>query len=110
MRALLLLLLAGCSVINYSTRPEDFPGLKITVHEYPSIAEVRQACDQAAQKYGQSISAFVVACSEWRFDTLSCAVHVPVDSPELLEHERAHCQGYDHVGESTIADAWKAYR
>jgi hypothetical protein len=28
----------------------------------------------------------------------------------VVEHERMHCQGYDHPGEDTARRAWEAYK
>jgi hypothetical protein len=28
----------------------------------------------------------------------------------MLEHEQAHCRGYDHPGESTMRDAWARWK
>ena len=109
-RALLLaLLLSSCSMVNYSSRPADFPTLIERLHQYDTSAGVRDACGSLYEAYGQSVPFALIACSHWRFDTLTCDVYVQRGDEGTLEHERGHCRGYDHYGESTIADAWRAW-
>ena len=108
--AICIVFLVGCTSIDYSREPAaDFPALAVTVHRYADTSDVRAACAKAGEKYGVSVSMFLVACSDWRFDTRTCDVYVPAGDDGLLEHELAHCRGYDHYGESTIADAWRAW-
>ena len=104
-------LITGCSTIDYSSPPPaDFPKLAITVHEYDDIAGARTACAARYDAYGIEMPAFLVACSEYRFDTMTCDIHVPRGDSYLLTYEHAKCAGYNNAGDTSTVDTWRAWK
>lgn len=108
-RALILaLLLTGCTMIDMDQPPaKDFPKLAITEH-YVSWAVMREKCQKADVPGIMS-----VGCTEYDLIRETCHIWLVADpppSPETIAHERLHCAGYDHVGESTLQDAWQAVK
>ena len=56
---------------------------------------------------------FPEACAEFYFDRGECHVWYSRQFPPLQyvkEHERLHCRGYDHPGETTLKDILVRYR
>ena len=104
MRALMLLalLLSGCTTIEHGSEPKDWPRLSIDVRKV-SYVEVLKRCS----KYNPA----PIACAEIYFRTMTCVVWVTPDVPRyVMDHELGHCNGADHFGESTLRDAWAAYK
>ena len=51
------------------------------------------------------------ACAEVDLARRRCDIWAIADAEDgVLEHEREHCAGRDHVGASTLADAMRAWR
>ena len=108
---LAVLALSACSTIDYSRRVEGWPELTVDVRRVTS-AEVRDACG----KYSAAFSS-AMACSEFFLTEKVCRVWFPNDLPGdtafLEDHERAHCQGFDHPGSDAMKrmlEAWKGTR
>ena len=100
----MLTLMFGCSMIGHRPPPADWPKLAITVHNV-SHKEMRDVC----QKY-MPFSMIAEACAEWSFDKMTCDIwHAGASKPEI-EHEMDHCHGYDHLGFTTLADAWEEWK
>lgn len=102
-------LIAGaCTMIDIARPPaSDFPKLAITEH-YVSWAVMREKCGKydppGMMNYG---------CMEYDLIRETCHIWLvaePPPSPDTVAHERLHCRGYDHVGESTLRDAWQAVK
>ena len=90
-------LLTGCTSIDASSQVKGWPDLKVSEH-YVSNKAMRDRC----AKY---VSFFMSpeACAEWSFKEGTCDIYYSKDFPpsrDIVEHERAHCMGYRHVGES----------
>jgi hypothetical protein len=97
---LLLAALAGCSTIGHE-RVEGWPVLEVVEHYVPNAA-MRDRC---AKYVGVGMSP--LACAEFDLAARRCDLWFSADfppSPHVLEHERLHCQGYDHPGETTMRD------
>lgn len=97
-------LLAGCATtIDLSRRPPaDWPQLEVVVQRV-SEAEVKRICANENLLIGY-------ACTAVYFDTRKCFIYLASSDPEVLAHERLHCLGYDHPGESTMRNAWTRWR
>lgn len=92
---LVVLLAAGCATIDRHHRVPGWPKLEIVEHYVPH-AEMRQRC---AKYVGFGMSP--VACAEFDLVNRRCHVWYSADarpSRYIQEHERMHCDGYDHVG------------
>ena len=110
MRFAPILLLSACSTIDYSTPPpEDFPALKITIHEYDG-GGAREACGARYAAWRTPMPSGLVACAEYRFDTMTCDIHVPRGNTYLLTYERAKCAGYGNAGDTSTVDKWNAWK
>ncbi len=84
--------------------PVDFPKLSIVVHQV-SHTEMLERCQDALWK--------PLACAETNFKNMVCDIWYSDDVPPtkaIIDHEELHCKGYDHVGESSIRDAWEKYK
>lgn len=102
MKAALLLALAGCSTIDHAPAPTDWPALKV-VERRVSHAQMRDTCSAFVPWYLSP-----EACAVIRFNDRVCTITISADFPpsrSVLEHEREHCAGHDHPGETTLRDA-----
>ena len=106
MRRLVVLcftLLAACSSIDYSRAPPaDWPRLEPKVIHYSS-AEVQKIC-------GGGILFHVIACVFFEFNLRECRIYISSNESWVIDHELAHCAGYDHAWESTVADFWEGWK
>lgn len=103
----LLFMLAGCATIVDVNRapPADWPALDVVVQRTTEEV-VRKACSRTTL-----IAAY--GCTVVRLENNKCYIFLATDDPATLEHERLHCLGYDHVGDSFLRDMWarhKGYR
>lgn len=115
--AIAALVLAGCASapagdrrrIDYSVPPPaDWPALAIEVQHVPP--------DVMAASCPKSASAIPAGrlwgCSVINLCARRCRVFISDKVPseqkrnEVLEHEQAHCRGYDHYGSSAFREAW----
>jgi len=106
MRKLLLLLVcvpsfAFAQGIDFTRPPApDWPNLEIVKH-YGNIT----ICTQP-------LGITTIACATPDFKNNKCDVYLP-SAPVLrwiVQHEEAHCQGYDHYEDSVMHDAWENYK
>lgn len=105
--ALAILLLSGCTTIGHVAPPADWPELEVIVHNVPH-ATMRNVCAKYAH-WTMSPE----ACAEFFFGRGECHLWFSADFPPsrgILEHEYLHCEGYDHVGQSTLVDLWRRYK
>ena len=103
---LLAMVLSACTLLGHQKVP-GWPQLVIVEH-YVSNTEMRERC---AKYVGFGMSP--AACAEFNFAANRCDLWFSADFPptrEILEHERLHCQGYDHVGGSTLQAILQRYR
>jgi hypothetical protein len=92
--ALLAALLGGCTTIAHE-KVEGWPQLRIVEHYVPH-AQMRDRC---ARYVGFGMSP--EACAEFDLAAGTCHIWFSADFPPqrfIVQHERLHCAGYDHVG------------
>jgi hypothetical protein len=108
--AIAVLVLASCATpppertdqIDFSRPPPaDWPELAVDV-VHVSRADVAEHCP--------GLKASSLGCALVDFCAKRCKTYLaPMNDPrysEVLEHERAHCQGFDHPGSSQGRNAW----
>ena len=104
--ALLAALLAGCTAIGHE-RVEGWPALEIVEHYVPHH-EMRDRCVRYTG-FGMSPE----ACAEFDLVHRKCHIWFSADFPPqpfIVEHERLHCAGYDHVGSKAMAGWLRLYQ
>jgi hypothetical protein len=109
MRSLALVLLAmvapACALLGHE-KVSGWPQLEVIEHYVPN-AEMRERC---AKYVGFGMSP--AACAEFDFAGKRCELWFSADFPPtqaILEHERLHCQGYDHAGATTLQGILQRY-
>lgn len=108
MRYLVVLFLSGCAQlvkIDYSVSPPaDWPKLEEKL-SYVAAQDLPKFCGpKPAQGHAEG-------CSVVHFGYEVCYIYLANKAPELLEHERAHCKGYDHVGQAGRSQqAWERWK
>jgi hypothetical protein len=113
MRIVLLsvVLLCGCATklvdIDYSNPPpDDWPKLEERV-TYGTVEEVQDWCLMPAAVRKNAFN-----CALLYFQHGVCMIyltHRPIQG--ALEHERAHCRGYDHIGDTNRSrNAWEQWK
>ena len=104
--ALAAALLIGCSVIGES-RVAGWPRLEIVEHHVPH----REMRDRCARYVAAAMSP--EACAEYDFAGGRCHIWYSADFPPpryVVFHERRHCLGYEHAGESEMSRLLARYR
>ena len=103
----LLFLAAGCS-INSGVKVRDWPYLMPVLHMVGS-SDLRDRCLPHLPSFdlfmSLGVGIGVEACAEFRLSTRECHIWVSSDFPPqriVVDHEYEHCQGYDHVGASSM--------
>lgn len=103
---LLALALSACTLVGHE-KVAGWPRLQVFEHSVPH-AEMRERCGKYV---GFAMSP--EACAEFTFDARRCDIWYSADFPPtraMIEHERLHCQGYDHIGARTMAEMLARYR
>lgn len=108
----LLVLISGC-ISMPDIKVEGISNLKVTEYIHTSD-EVTEICRERMNI--NRFTAFFIniyACATIVLETWTCEIHYSLENtnlfPELLAHERLHCQGYWHDnGLQEYYDAWKA--
>jgi hypothetical protein len=97
--------LGACSSIGHE-KVEGWPQLEIVEHYVPAQA-MRERC----RKY-VGFGSVPLACAEWNLATRRCDIWLSESfAPRgIVEHERLHCRGYDHVGATTMRDFLARYQ
>ena len=110
---LLAIALTGCTTtpklldIDYSIKPpEDWPILEERV-TYGTDEQVHRWCNMPAALRNKAFN-----CALLYFDRKVCMIYLSYrNTPGALEHESAHCKGYDHVGEANRSrNAWEQWK
>ena len=104
--AVLALLLSACTFIGHE-KVAGWPALEIAEHYVPEV-QMRERCVKYVA-FGMSPQ----ACAEFDFARNRCDLWFSADfppTPAMVEHERLHCQGYDHVGMNTLSEFLARYR
>jgi hypothetical protein len=107
-RILIILLAAAgaaCSTVGHE-KVEGWPDLMIVEHRVSS-GEMYDRC----RKY-VAFGMLPMACAEFNLATRRCDIWlIEGFAPRsIVEHERLHCQGHDHVGETAMRDFLTRYR
>ena len=108
---LILLLLTGCATklvdIDYTVKPPaDWPALEERI-TYADAPTVQRWCNMP-----QNIRDRAFNCAVVSFRYGLCMIYLSdKNDAAALAHERAHCQGYSHVGEGYRAhQAWERFK
>jgi hypothetical protein len=104
--AALAALLPACSTIDSHEKIAGWPELRIVEHFVPDAA-MRTRC----AKY-VPFGLMPEACAEFYFDRGECHIWYSADfrpQPYVMEHERLHCEGFDHPGGSSLREALARY-
>lgn len=98
----LLALAHGCGHLGEMTEPPaDWPELKVI--DYGSSGVIENCT-----KYSSILTWPPLGCAEVYFKEGICKVwHL---NEWVRGEELKHCQGRDHQGETTLLDAWNAYK
>lgn len=99
--ALLVALSSACASIIGHEKVAGWPQLAVYEHYVPH-AQMRERC---ARYVG--FGSLPVACAQFRLAERRCDIWYSADFPpsrDIIEHERLHCAGYDHVGETKLRD------
>lgn len=93
--------LSACASIDtHRVPPADWPQLAVRIVTQ-ELRQVQRTCRNDFWPQNQ-----VNACAIADFAHRTCYIYTWTDDAAVLEHERAHCAGYDHPGESGMRDAW----
>lgn len=112
MRSLLLALsLTGCAtVIDQHSQIADWPNLKVRDNVVSGI-EVIRTCYKYLSPFAKYTGTIPMACAEINFAAGTCDIYRAHDADEwIIRHERMHCAGFQHVGDTKMADDWRNYR
>lgn len=109
--AAMVVALSGCAtLIDEHTAPRDWPTLTVKDNVVSGF-EVIGRCYKYQQTYMKLLGSIPFACAEINFAELTCNIYRAYDaSPEILEHEQIHCRGGQHPGDTTLEDAWRAFK
>jgi hypothetical protein len=100
----------GCASGLEHRKVEGWPQLTVREHHVPH-SEMRDQCTKYA-----SFGGMTEACAVYDLGAGTCDIWLSADFPPseaIVEHERLHCQGYDHVGETymeRLLARWKRFR
>lgn len=100
------LLQAACTTVDSHQKVEGWPLLTVHEHHVPHSV-MRDRC----VKY-TAFGSYPEACAEFNLATRRCDIWFSADFPPskaMVEHERLHCAGYDHVGETNMKDFLARY-
>lgn len=97
--------LAACSTVGHE-KVEGWPELMIVEHRV-SAAQMYERC----RKY-VGFGMLPMACAEFNLATRRCDIWLVegLAPRSIVEHERLHCKGHDHVGETAMRDFLGRYR
>jgi hypothetical protein len=92
--------------IDYSRKPpEDFPNMRVEV-VYGDEEQMKRWCTRVPE----ASMGKVIGCAKLHFQWDLCMVFLSSNNEEHLKHEKAHCEGYGHVGvDRTPVDEWREH-
>ena len=102
----LALLACGCTTVGHE-KVEGWPALQVVEHHVPHETMLRRC-----SKY-VGFGMVPLACAEFDFAAARCHIWYSIEEPparSIEEHERLHCEGYDHVGETKMQEYLARYR
>ena len=99
--SLLLATTAACTTIDSHVRVEDWPRLEVIEHRV-SFHQMVERC----RKYTAPLMT-PLGCTEFYFATGEAHIWVSgIATAYVLEHEREHAAGYDHLGSDHMQRLW----
>lgn len=106
--------LSGCATIDTHVQPDPaWPRLKVTEHEVSAV-EMLGRCYRYLSLGMKLLGGFPLACAEFNLEQGWCRIYYTSWATEgVKEHERLHCEGFDHPGSTQLTDharAWRAGR
>lgn len=102
--------ISGCAtVISHEPAPADWPALTRSTH-YVGIFELQRQCYSSIPLIWKLLGGFAMQCVQIDFAARTCTKYRPENTTDGDDHEEDHCDGRDHVGESTLRDAWAMYK
>jgi len=107
--AVVAVLLFGCTSIGHKPPPDDWPYLKVTT-KYLDGAAIIPRCYAVLPLWLKLLGGLPTACAMVDFAAMTCTIYVPEGDQDALKHEQAHCDGRDHGTDSTLGDAWSAWK
>jgi hypothetical protein len=96
----------GCTTIGHE-KVAGWPQLRVVEHHVPH-KDMRDKCAPAGSWMGP-----VEACAEFRLASGECHIYYSADFPPqkwIVEHERLHCAGHDHLGSTSMRDYLARWR
>jgi hypothetical protein len=96
---------SACTSVGHE-KVADWPELRIYEHRV-SAGEMYERCSKYV-----AFGMLPMACAEFNLATKRCDIWlIEGFAPRnIVEHERLHCQGHDHVGETAMRDFLQRYR
>ena len=106
LQAVAILAVAGCTTIDPHNRVEGWPELQVIEYRV-AYEEMRRRCDRYV-----AFGMIPLACAEFDLNARSCHIWLDRDyaPAHIVEHERMHCSGHDHVGSAHMADMYRMWR
>jgi len=102
----------GCTAINvHQEPPKDWPKLSVSIQKV-GFWEMQTLCGGNPLMAALGLKNYF-GCAWIRFDTNTCVVYYSSDDEHgklVIEHELMHCEGYDHIGSSSLADGWEQWK
>ena len=110
----LAIFLAGCATFidQHKEPPADWPLLTVREHRLDLWPLIKQ-CYPSVSTFMKLLGGFANACAWIDLRAMTCDIYVHSASAEddpILAHEREHCDGKDHFGDSTLANLWAAWK
>jgi hypothetical protein len=99
--------LGGCATpVDHHVRVADWPALKVIEHH----VDEKELRDQCSRFVGPLSTA--MGCTVFLFGERQAHIFVSKDFPSdsILEHERLHATGHDHLGSSALQRMWQAWK
>ena len=96
----LAMVLSACTIVGYE-KVLGWPQMETVAHYVPS-QEMRSRCSPYV-----GFGMLPEACAEFNFAANRCDIWFSADFPppaSVVEHEKLHCQGYDHIGQRIMAE------
>ena len=98
--------LPGCTIVGHE-KVLGWPELTVREHYVPHRV-MRDKCAKYVP-FGMSPD----ACMEFNLNAGTCDIWYSADfppGPGVVEHERLHCRGYDHIGGTVLSRAVAAWK
>ena len=96
----------GCATDLSHQRVAGWPQLEVVEHFVPH-SQMRERC---ARYVG--FGSLPIACAEFRLAERRCDIWYSADfrpAQYVIDHERKHCAGYDHVGSNNMRQILERY-